>query len=175
VPYCTELRVLGKRRGVSRIVQVHLTRSRKTTIAIEFCHRWQEAKPAGQIFWVHGDSYDTFIDSYMELGRETDTLIGGKDEEMRLEHIKEWLDSDLSGEWIMVVDNFENLDKRDEVDLRRSKFLPVKRGAILFTARDGSILGNLVPPNAGLDIKAMNDTEALEMSRGLGLPMKPPI
>ncbi|KAI5849924.1 hypothetical protein BZA05DRAFT_63506 [Tricharina praecox] len=143
----------------------------KTTIAIEFCHRRQKAKPDGHIFWVLGDSYQNFKSSYLEVVREANIIIDGIDlEEDRLKQVKKWLDSATSGDWILIVDNFDNLDhlaNHDEPDLRLAKYLPVKRGAILYTTRDGTIVGNFVPRAAAMHIRAMSDAEALRLFTNL--------
>jgi len=44
--------------------------------------------------------------------------------------VKKWLESLASGNWIMIIDNF------DEVDSYAAEYLPMIRGAILFTTRD---------------------------------------
>lgn len=51
--------------------------------------------------------------------------MGGR-HQRRLKGVKKWLDSPASGDWIMVIDNF------DAVDL----YLSVERGAILYTTRN---------------------------------------
>jgi len=81
------------------------------------------------------------------------------DEEQRLKRVGKWLDSSASGDWIMIVDNF------DAVDPYLAKYLPVQRGAILYTTRDRRLVGNraYVPPGTGVGIYAMSDKEALEM------------
>jgi len=134
---------------------IRLNSSRKTTIAIEFCHRRQKSQPGDHIFWVHGDSHEAFNNSYLEMGREAGILGDDAHDDKALQCVKTWLDRSASGNWIMIIDNF------DEVASYPTKYLPVKRGTILYTTRDGSLLGNLVPPNAGVEIPAMSNAEAL--------------
>ena len=94
--------------GIGGLPRNPLTPARKSTIAIQFCHRRKSARPDGHIFRVYGDSHEAFSNSYMELGRKAnifgDDVRGG--EEMR--RIKNWLDSPASGCW----ESFSPLDVR---------------------------------------------------------------
>jgi tetratricopeptide (TPR) repeat protein len=63
----------------------------------------------------------------------------------------------------MVIDNL------DDLDLMITKYIPVRRGTILFTTRDARIIGRYLPSQAGIGIEEMNDQEAVEtFSRLLG-------
>jgi len=132
---------------------------RKTAIAIEFCYRRKKSKPTEHIFWLYGDSHDAFNNSYLDLGRQAGILDDNvRDERWRIV-VKNWLDGSASGNWIMVIDNF------DEVDSYLERYLPVQRGAILYTTRDGSIRGNVayVAPGACVTIDSMTDAEGMDM------------
>jgi len=156
-------------------VDMVLTWSRKTTIAIEFCHRRQKVQPQAHIFWMQSESYDSFTSSCLELGREAGiiadrgagNMADRTDEKEHLNRVREWLDNSSSGDWLMVLDNFDNLAVHDDTGLRVAKHLPVKRGRLLYTTRDASILGNFVPPNSGVFVPAMSDEEALQMFSNL--------
>ena len=136
-----------------------LIRPRKTAIAIEFCWRRKKSQPAEHIFWLYGDSHDAFNNSYLNLGRQAGILDDDVQDERWRIVVKNWLDGSASGNWIMVIDNF------DEVDPHLEGYLPVQRGAILYTTRDGSIRGNLayVAPGASVTIDSMTDAEGMDM------------
>jgi hypothetical protein len=83
----------------------------------------------------------------------------------RLQRVKLWLESLVSGNWIMVIDNL------DDLDLMIVRYIPVRRGTILFTTRDARIIGDprYLPTQAEVVIGEMNDQEAVEtFSRLLG-------
>ncbi|KAA8894431.1 hypothetical protein FN846DRAFT_819409 [Sphaerosporella brunnea] len=131
----------------------------KTTIAVEFCYQRRKAQPRTHIFWVHGDSHETFNASYLDLGREAGLEPKGDDEDAQLKGVKRWLDSSVSGDWMMIIDNF------DDVDLYPAKYLPVRRGTILFTTRDERLIEHpaySVSITSGVKVTAMSDKEALE-------------
>jgi hypothetical protein len=65
----------------------------------------------------------------------------------------------------MVIDNL------DDLDLTIMRYIPVRRGSILFTTRDARIIGDprYLPSHVGVGIGEMSDQEALEaFSRLLG-------
>jgi hypothetical protein len=65
----------------------------------------------------------------------------------------------------MVIDNM------DDLDLTTMKYIPVRRGAILFTTRDARIIGHprYISSEAGVGVGEMSDQEAFEtFSRLLG-------
>jgi tetratricopeptide (TPR) repeat protein len=65
----------------------------------------------------------------------------------------------------MVIDNL------DDLDLIIARYIPVRRGTILFTTRDSRIIGHprYLPSESGVGIREMSDEEAFEtFSRLLG-------
>jgi len=136
-----------------------LTPPRKTTVAIEFCRRRRISQSGDHIIWLCGDSPESFNNSYLELGREARILGDNVQQEMGLKAVKQWVDRSASGNWLIVIDRF------DEIDSLPEKFLPVNRGAILYTARERKIIGNLayVVPGASADVDALSDAEGKEM------------
>ena len=131
---------------------------RKTTIAVEFCYRRRKAQPQAHIIWVHGNSDETFKASYQELGQGVG--LKGDNEEEWLNEVIRWLESSASGDWIMVIDNFDDI-KPDGVTM---EYIPRSRGTVLFTTRDKRLIGHpaYLSPNAGVEIPAMSDQEASE-------------
>ena len=111
---------------------------------------------------MQGDTHEAFNNSYLELRQKAGILsddVHADDSDKRLKGVKNWLDSSASGKWIMIVDNL------NEIDSHLGKYLPVIRGAILYTTRDGRLGGNLtyVAPGACVNINAMSDAEGIEM------------
>jgi hypothetical protein len=87
------------------------------------------------------------------------------DNNTRLRRVKLWLESLASGNWIVVIDNL------DDLGLIIMRYIPVRHGTILFTTRDARIIGHprYLPSRAGVQIVEMSDQEALEtFSRLLG-------
>jgi tetratricopeptide (TPR) repeat protein len=142
-----------------------LTWCRKTTVAVEYCYRRSGARPRLHIFWIQSNSDQSFKASYLEIGQRAGLQNGDEDNDMRLRRVKLWLESLASGYWIMIIDNL------DDLDLMIMRYIPVRRGTILFTTRDARIIGDprYLPSQPGVGIGEMSDQEALEaFSRLLG-------
>jgi hypothetical protein len=144
-----------------------LTWSRKTTVAVEYCYRTRSrAHPCPHIFWIYSNSDQTFKASYLEIGQRAGLRSDDDDSDTaRLRRVKLWLESLASGDWIMVIDNL------DDLDLTAMKYIPVRRGTILFTTRDARIIGHprYLSSEAGVGIGEMSDQEAFKtFSRLLG-------
>jgi hypothetical protein len=113
------------------------------------------------MFWVYSNSDHTFNASYLEIGKRAG-LRGDDDDNdpsTRLRRVKLWLESLASGNWIMVIDNLDDLDS-----LIIMRYIPVRRGTILFTTRDARIIGHprYLPSRVGVEIGELSDQEAFE-------------
>lgn len=79
--------------------------------------------------------------------------------------VKEFLESADSGEWFMVVDNLDDLSVE-------SKYIPNRRGSILFTTRDRRILQSVkfaVTVQGGVEVTKMSPEEASSTCNNLGM------
>jgi len=103
--------------------------------------------------------YETFKASYTEMHQAAGLMGGDEELEARLHRVKRWLDSSDSGEWVIVIDNFDNA-----ADLTLKKYLPATRGTILFTTRDKRLTGPTayVGTRYGVEIREMSDKEAVD-------------
>jgi tetratricopeptide (TPR) repeat protein len=142
-----------------------LTWCRKTTVAVEYCYRRSSARPRPHIFWIQSNSDQSFKASYLEIGERAGLRNDDDDNDTRLQRVKLWLESTASGRWIMVIDNL------DDLDLVIMRYIPMRRGTIMFTTRDARIIGDprYLSSQSGVGIGEMSDQEALEaFSRLLG-------
>jgi hypothetical protein len=134
-------------------------------VAVEYCYRRSREQPSPHIFWIHSNSDQTFEAGYLEIGQRAGLLSDDDNNDTRLRRVKLWLESLASENWIMVIDNL------DDLDLIVMRYIPVRRGTILFTTRDARIIGHprYLPSRAGVEIGEMSDEEAFEtFSRLLG-------
>ncbi|TGZ77195.1 hypothetical protein EX30DRAFT_374832 [Ascodesmis nigricans] len=137
----------------------------KTTIAVEYCYRCWKERPATSIFWVHANSKETFQESYQDIAKRIGIKALSEDQSALQDAVKHWLESSESGEWIMVIDNLDNL----EIE---SKYIPIRQGTVLFTTRDSRIFGDprfAVPKNARIEVPKMSLAEASSMCQTLGM------
>ena len=99
-------------------------------------------KEQRSVFWIHGASQTHFLSEYAKIAQQVVSLGNGLKENELCLKFKEWLDSDASGPWCLFIDNVDDLGTEFVGTLKR--FLPVHRGTILFTSRNGNIIGSLV-------------------------------
>ncbi|KAA8909385.1 hypothetical protein FN846DRAFT_918147 [Sphaerosporella brunnea] len=151
-----------------RVCLCALGGSGKTEIAVEFCYRRLKTKPAAHVFWIYGDSQDSFTLGYREiLERIQPQFLNQKtnlDSELCLTTVKEWLESKKSGEWVMVIDNLDNIEGQDGKGLSIQKYIPRRNGAILITSRDSRVSEVYVSNTEEIMmIEVMSDQEATDM------------
>jgi tetratricopeptide (TPR) repeat protein len=69
--------------------------------------------------------------------------------------VKSWFESNESGSWLLVIDNF------DDLDVAIGKYIPKRNGAILFTTRNKRLIQKY---NAsGVSLELMTNDEAVEV------------
>ena len=85
-----------------------LTWNRKSQIAIEYAYRLRKASPKKWIFWVYAGSSARFEQSYRAIAAAI-KLPGVDDPKTDiLGLVCRWLESDDSGEWLMILDNADD-------------------------------------------------------------------
>ncbi|TGZ80755.1 hypothetical protein EX30DRAFT_378703 [Ascodesmis nigricans] len=102
---------------------------------------------ATSIFWVHANSEETFKACYQDIAKRIGIKGLEENQSTLQDAVKHWLESSESGEWIMVIDNLDNLDIE-------SRYVPIRQGTILFTTRSSRILGDprfAMPKNARIE------------------------
>jgi hypothetical protein len=148
---------------------------RKTQIAQEYAYRLRDQSPETSIFWVHASSKARFEQSYHEIANHV-KLPGTEDPKTNKLHlVKEWLRSEESSRWLLIVDSADDADMfsycnsdtsvqgndhaGDSVTL--SAYLPQSpNGSIVITTRDmraGLRLANRAEP---IVIQQMDAREA---------------
>ncbi|KAI7970683.1 hypothetical protein EIK77_003083 [Talaromyces pinophilus] len=117
-------------------------------IAIEYTYRVRESAPNTWIFWVHASNTTRFEQGYREVA--VATKIPGRDDPKCdiLELVKKWLCDETNGNWLMILDNADDMDTffntmGDNMPL--VDCLPhVSHGSILITSRNQTAARNLV-------------------------------
>ncbi len=147
----------------------------KTQIALEYAYRRQEATSCS-IFWVHADSEARFTEDYSEIAKRANLSPDLKGEDL-LRAVQQWIESQTS--WLIVFDNVDNLsifkkssdpqvDDEQLVSPDLFQFVPKgPNGTVIWTSRDGAILGKLVSINRGLEVGAMTAEQSLSLFQSL--------
>lgn len=89
---------------------IALTRKRKSQLAIQYAHSVRDATPHTYVFWVHASTQARFEQAYRGLADKLD-LPGRLDLKADvLQLVSNWLCNKPNGQWIMVVDNVNNIE-----------------------------------------------------------------
>ena len=160
-------------------VVTSLTSESKSQIAIEYAYRQRKKWPAKSIFWVHANNATRFEQSYRTIAT-TARIPGIEDPKADvLNLVLQWLSSDESGDWLLIIDNADDADmffgsvavpltQNDTASVvppLLSRFLPqTGMGSILVTSRDEGTAFHLTGGRKQVlrvDIMSEDDTIAL--------------
>jgi tetratricopeptide (TPR) repeat protein len=148
----------------------------KTQIALEYAYRYQE-KTGCSIFWVRSDNEANFTKNYSDIARLANLSSELKGMDL-LYAVKRWIEEQRR--WLIVFDNADNLsifkparvshhlheDKTPSLELLQ--FVPnASNGTVIWTSRDGSILGRLIGVNEGVEVGKMTFQESLRLFQNL--------
>jgi tetratricopeptide (TPR) repeat protein len=140
---------------------------RKTQIALQVAYSRQNK---ASVFWVHADNHARFSQDYRKIAKFAELTENPNETEQEfLFRVKVWLESPLSGPWIIIVDNADNLaeffpsqvpDADGKKPIGLALYLPQgTKGCILITTRDRVVASRLANQDI-LEVKAMSPDEA---------------
>jgi tetratricopeptide (TPR) repeat protein len=113
---------------------------RKTRIALEFATK---AKDSGafSVFWIHAGSAERVEKAYTDIARKAHIPGWDSATSNKLQLVKDWLEEDQCGQWLMIIDNADDIDLfYGTAEDRMAKYLPKSNsGSILLTSRDRRI------------------------------------
>ena len=145
-------------------------------MALEYAYRRRE-KSFCSIFWVHADSEARFIQNYNDIARKAGLSPDLKGENL-LRAVQQWIEQQKN--WLLVLDNADNLgifknsfssyqrNQNQSPSLELLQFVPkCSSGAVIWTSRDGSIVGSLVGVGKGIQLSSMTDKESLRLLQKL--------
>ncbi|KAF4616252.1 hypothetical protein G7Y89_g15154 [Cudoniella acicularis] len=146
----------------------------KTQIALEYAYRYQDQSSCS-IFWVHADSEARFTQDYSEIAKIAGLSADLKGQDL-LRAVQKWIEQQTN--WLLVLDNADDLKifkKTHTTSQGRSlqnpellKFIPkAQSGTVIWTSRDGGILGSIVDIQRGVEVGAMTDREAWDLFQRL--------
>jgi hypothetical protein len=87
-----------------------LTDDSKSQLALQYAHSIRDAAPHTFVFWVHASTRARFEEAYKDIAGRLG-LPGRDDPEanvLRLVH--DWLRDEANGQWVMVVDNVDDVE-----------------------------------------------------------------
>ncbi|KAM0547271.1 hypothetical protein ACHAPJ_010405 [Fusarium lateritium] len=139
-------------------------------IAIEYCYRRHKQHPNCSIFWCNAATTARFEQSLGRIAVECGLVSEGTAEIQISELIKQWLESQYKGQWLMVVDNIDDKDVFFTQKLRSgqtiSECIPhCANGFLLFTTRSREVAFDVLQQTSPIMMKQMNKEEGSELAR----------
>ena len=106
---------------------------------------------------MFGNSDEKFAEGYRNLALQANLprYSAQDDQDTMCFRVKSWLESQDSGNWVLVIDNL------DLPQLALRKYIPTQRGAVLFTTRDRRVLHDLTG-RKGAEVDKMSHSDAIE-------------
>jgi len=89
----------------------------KTQVALEYVHRQVDSEC--HVFWVNGGSWATFSRDYRYISTRVGLLVIDDKEDETFLRLKDWLESEDSGDWVLILDNADNPS-----EFRTSRYIP---------------------------------------------------
>ena len=124
----------------SRVALVGLGGMGKTRIALEYTRRYKKSSEVS-VFWAHASSVDRMRKGMLEIAKKVQ-IEGWDDVKIEIfPLVKEWLEGQQSGKWLLVVDNADDFDMLYKAGgPRLADWLPRSgNGSILMTTRSEKV------------------------------------
>jgi tetratricopeptide (TPR) repeat protein len=123
---------------------------------------------------VRADTEARFTQNYTDIARVAGISLELKGEKL-LFAVRHWIEQQKS--WLLVLDNVDNvglfkkssnMQKNHQPSPELYRFVPHgSGGAVLWTSRDGGILGRVISLNKGVEVGPMAEREALKLFQKL--------
>ncbi|KAF8454692.1 hypothetical protein BDZ91DRAFT_786504 [Kalaharituber pfeilii] len=114
----------------------------KSQIALEYIHQY--VKSVRHMFWVHGASLATLSRDYFKISAKVGLPIAEEKVEETLLRLKDWFESDESSDWMLVVDNADDLSEFETNREGIWRYIPQGiKGALIVTTRSYAIANRL--------------------------------
>ncbi|KAF8245506.1 hypothetical protein K440DRAFT_646208 [Wilcoxina mikolae CBS 423.85] len=132
----------------------------KTQIALQYVY--QQIHSECHIFWVHGGSKATFNRDYHRIMSRIGLSVTDSDEDKALLKLRDWLENEESGNWILVVDNADNPSEYQANRMGMAKYIPQgTKGTLIITTRSGTVASRLGCKSINVPKMDPNDAEEL--------------
>ncbi|KAI9675964.1 MAG: hypothetical protein M1829_003202, partial [Trizodia sp. TS-e1964] len=146
----------------------------KTQIALRYAYRCLDENSCS-VYWVHSNSEARFTQDYTRLAAKAKLSQDLKGQNLLLA-VKDWIEQQTN--WLLVLDNADDLgifkstySSSQDPQLKKPElleFVPKAcTGSVIWTSRDGKILGSVVDSQQGVEVGAMSDQEACDLFQKL--------
>ncbi|KAK2048038.1 hypothetical protein LZ31DRAFT_490936 [Colletotrichum somersetense] len=155
----------------------------KTQIALAYVYWLKEIRTDVSVFWVHASNTQRFRQAYASIAEACD--IPGRDDPAAdtLSLIKEWLEKQENGPWLMVIDNADDTNvffqtqeasradaiaKDSKETGKMGRYIPeCRHGSVLITTRNKQTGLRLAPGRTATKVDRLTGDEADQMLRSM--------
>ncbi|KAL7764623.1 hypothetical protein ACKLNR_005768 [Fusarium oxysporum f. sp. zingiberi] len=171
-----DLEPQSKGKGHRRAALYGLGGVGKTQIALSYAYWVQEVSKDTSVFWVHASSVEKFSESYANIANEC-RISGHEDPAFdALSTVRDWLESKKSGQWLMVIDNADDMQLffphndlsklKANTESGMSQFIPqCPHGNVLVTTRNMQVGSRLTKGKFPIEVGNMDEHEATQLLR----------
>lgn len=139
---------------------------RKTRIALQYAKKFRKSSQIS-VFWVYAGTVERFKNAYHEIARSLKIPGYQSPDSDILNLVKDWLESDGSGRWLMILDNADDAEiMYGSGSLRLADCLPRSdQGSILLTTRFQKVGANFTQDFLSLQSMTSVESEMLLRAR----------
>ncbi|KAK2599970.1 hypothetical protein QQS21_005272 [Conoideocrella luteorostrata] len=153
----------------SRIALTGMGGFGKSQIAIEVAHEVHRSSPEKSVFWVHGRTKATFVESYQSLADKL-ALPRRHDPKVNiLPLVRDWLQRDDVSPWLIILDNADEFDVffgQTESSPLASYLPKTGNGKVLVTSRNLNVAERLTGSHITImQLHTMSSDEAVLLLR----------
>ncbi|KAF4342967.1 hypothetical protein FBEOM_3057 [Fusarium beomiforme] len=171
-----DLEPQSRGRGHRRAALCGLGGVGKTQIALSYAYWVQEISQDTSVFWIHASSVEKFSEGYANIANEC-RIPGHEDPSFDvLPTVRDWLESKESGQWLMVIDNADDMqiffshnessNLRLKAENSLGQFIPqCAHGNVLITTRNMQAGSRLTKGKAPIEVDKMDEHEAIQLLR----------
>jgi len=135
---------------------------RKSQIALEHAYRVRTSSPNRSVFWIHGANELDFEQDYIRIAPYTNMPGAGSTTEATCKKVKDWLESDESGSWLIIIDDADTDTFFGQKLIHR--LLPKNpNGSIIFTCRNKQLALKFVRPMQLIKLRGMSSVDARKL------------
>ncbi|KAF5239010.1 hypothetical protein FANTH_10111 [Fusarium anthophilum] len=154
--------------STGRVALVGMGGFGKSQVAINFGYSIHDENSDVNIFWVHASSRPRFEEAYRAIAERMKLPKRDEPSTDILALVRDWLQNDESGPWLMILDNADDVSlfyPKDAHERPLASFLPkAPHGAILVTSRSLDVAERLTGSHKNIfKVSTMDKAQGLHL------------
>lgn len=135
---------------------------RKSQTALEYVQEVRRACPKVSVFWIQAYNQAVFEHSFLQIGQYYRPFVGDTDSYCTIDDVKNTLEADDSGQWLLVIDGID-LGTFGDRQVFHNSIPGYKNGSILYTTRNKQTAYDLVEPSQVIVMETLSVADAHQL------------